>query len=168
VRRLNKLDDGLKFNDNIPNNMNLRRPGSRVSLDNENVANLDDDYKVKPNMAGFTIGMNSKNATHRDLPDNSILSARFGNSTFRSPVDSKCVSPPKGFKNSGIFNYQTGKFDVSIGPDFGGNRTMNTYNSKSEMRQGFEKPSKSVMMNMDTTLSSAGYNSTRRGPQKPD
>lgn len=37
VRRLNKMDGGLKFNDNIPNNMNLRRPGSRISLDNENL-----------------------------------------------------------------------------------------------------------------------------------
>jgi hypothetical protein len=41
----------------------------------------------------------------RDLPDNTVLSARFGNSTFRSPLDSSCILPPKGLKNSGIFNY---------------------------------------------------------------
>ena len=37
VRRLNKMDTGLKFDDSIPNNMNLRRPGSRVAMDNETV-----------------------------------------------------------------------------------------------------------------------------------
>jgi hypothetical protein len=29
------MENGISFNDNIPNNMNLRRPGSRVSMDNE-------------------------------------------------------------------------------------------------------------------------------------
>jgi hypothetical protein len=29
------MDTGLTFNDLIPNNMTMRRPGSRVSLDNE-------------------------------------------------------------------------------------------------------------------------------------
>lgn len=36
-RRVNKIEGGLKFNDNLPNNLNLRRPGSRIDLDNENV-----------------------------------------------------------------------------------------------------------------------------------
>jgi len=29
------MDTGLTFQDLIPNNMSMRRPGSRVSLDNE-------------------------------------------------------------------------------------------------------------------------------------
>ena len=39
VRRINKIDTGLTFSDLIPNNMTMRRPGSRVSLDNEFVVN---------------------------------------------------------------------------------------------------------------------------------
>lgn len=106
----------------------------------------------------------------RDLPDNTILSARFGNSTFRSPIDSKYISPPKGLINSGIFNYQTGKYEMSIGLAKGPRgslgdsqvRSLYTQFSKDEVYQGPHKQSQSVMMNVDTTLSSAGQRSTNR------
>ena len=37
TRRINKMDNGFKFNDHIPNNMNVRRPGSRVPMDGDQV-----------------------------------------------------------------------------------------------------------------------------------
>ena len=164
------MDKGLTFQDPIPNNLATRRPGSRVSLDNEFVVKSIDG-SINEEIAPIG-GQDLK--VSRDLPDNTILSARFGNSTFRSPVDASYISPPKGLKNSGIFNYQTGKFELSIGLAKGPrgslgdsqNRTLHSQLSKSEVYQGPQKQSKSVMMNMETTLSSADRRSKNHDPSK--
>tara|TARA_B110000285_G_scaffold142703_1_gene159478 strand:+ start:1353 stop:1643 length:291 start_codon:yes stop_codon:yes gene_type:complete len=95
------MDTGLTFQDLIPNNMSMRRPGSRVSLDNEFVVKSMEGsleaINLNANEKNNNIGIGGKDLRmSRDLPDNTVLSARFGNSTFRSPVDSRCISPPKG------------------------------------------------------------------------
>jgi hypothetical protein len=68
TRRLNNFNNSFQFDSTIPNNMDLKRPGSRVSMSN--------DY----------------------------LETRAASS----------LNPPKGFKNSEIFNYQTGHYEYSI------------------------------------------------------
>jgi hypothetical protein len=62
ARRLNNFNNSFQFDSTIPNNMDLKRPGSRVSMSN--------DY----------------------------METRAASS----------INPPRGFKSSEIFNYQTG------------------------------------------------------------
>lgn len=71
-RRLNNFDKNFAFERIIPNNLDRKRPGSRVSMSNDQVI---------------------------------------------EPRSATSLTIPKGLKNSGIFNYQTGHYAVSINPD---------------------------------------------------
>ena len=74
-RRLNNFSDRMTFQQPIPNNMERKRPDSRVSMSN------------------------SKTPFQEEERSSSSLNL------------------PKGYKNSGVFNYQTGTYETNIGPD---------------------------------------------------
>ena len=57
TRRINKMDNGFKFNDHIPNNMNVRRPGSRVPMDGDQVTQSMESTGIGGHLNAFAISL---------------------------------------------------------------------------------------------------------------